>query len=112
MEKFVILAVKRSGGEVECLREIFSGEERAVRTCMDIFRKCGMHKVILVDTAITVRFKDTRRCLCMNVQRTMVGMAHGEVIYRDVCTACNCAIDYDAWMEAQGCEIDMKEVDA
>lgn len=110
MERFVILAVKKQGDEVEALKEVFCGEERAVRECMNIFRTCGMHKVILVDSGIAIRFKDTRICKCPNVQMEMVGMEKGNMVYRNTCTTCGVVIDYDAWMSDKGVEIDVKEI--
>lgn len=55
------------------LKEMVCNEEKAVRTCMTIFRDYGMQKVILVDESMSIRFKDTRICKCLNAQLEIDG---------------------------------------
>lgn len=111
MEKFVILAMKRQGSEVEALKEIYANEEGAIRYCIQVFRFCGMQKVILVDSKINVRFKDTRICKCLNVQQEMVGMESGNIVYRNTCVSCGVVIDPDAWMTNIGVEVNLEETE-
>lgn len=89
--------MKKQGAEVEVMKEIYCNEERAVIECIRVFRVCGLQKIVLVDAAISVRFKDTRICKCTNVQREMVGEWKGEMVYRDVCIDCNLIIDDAAY---------------
>lgn len=104
MEKFVILVQDRQGSEVRGIKEIYCGEEKAVRICMNIFRDCGMQKVILVDREINVRFKDTRICKCMNVQKEFF-VSGGEPMEVNKCMGCGVVINYDGWMS----DVDMDE---
>lgn len=108
-EKFVILAVKRWKGEVEIVKEVYLVETSAIEVSMRLFRACGLQKVILVDQAIQVRFKDTRICKCTNVQREVVGESYGEPVYRDVCMDCKTIIDEDSYMRALDVEDKIEE---
>lgn len=101
--------MKRFNSEVEVMREIHCSEERAIITCMRIFRSCGIHKVVLVNSSISVIFKDTRICKCTNVQRELIGEWKNEPVYRDVCMDCKVVIDENAYNQEVEMENKLEE---
>ena len=101
MERYCILVLKRQGEEVEVLKEMLCAEERAIRECCRIFRSTGVQKVVLVNEAIQVVFKDTRRCRCTKIQQEFYPDATGNIMYRDVCVDCGIVIEFDAWTLGQ-----------
>ena len=70
-----------------------------------------MQKVVLVNENMTMIFKDTRKCRCLNIQRELVpDRWFDEPVYRDICTDCGCIVDYDAWMSGQESEHKVEEM--
>lgn len=91
MESFVIIATSRFLGRGEPVMEVL-GEERAINEAMRVFREGAMHKVIVVNEALTIIFKDIRICKCTNVQKEL--SPSGGIVYVERCMDCGIVIDH------------------
>lgn len=109
-ERFVVLTLKRHNGEVEAFKELYCIEDTAIRFSMQLFRVCGLHKVVLIDAGLTVRFKDTRICMCTNIQQELLPTFDGEIMYKDKCTDCGVVIDDKAYLVHMADEYKFREM--
>lgn len=92
MESFCVIATPKWKGKGFVACELrFEGA--SVKEAMRIFRDGTMQKVIVVNDALEIIYKQERKCKCTNVQVTMLN----DSSLVDKCCDCGLVINYEGW---------------
>lgn len=108
MGRYAIIAKPRYDKAGFLVPYEFSTANVATEEAMRIFREGTMHQVLVINEGLGVEFKQTRRCLCKNVQQEL--QQDGTTAL--VCMECKLVINYDGWMAGSPIADEVLEGDA
>lgn len=104
MDTYAVVAKARWDGKAFVALEV-TGEERALREGMRVFREGTMYKIAIIDMKLKIIFTDTRRCRCTNVQMEL-GV---EDDFVERCMDCGLVLNYDGWKRGVALEAPVEE---